>query len=362
MRLLMTTDTVVTEQWQHTLDLITALQTYDIEVALATMGAPLTADQRREARRIPGLSLYESTYKLEWMPDGWRDISKAGEWLRDLEAVVKADVIHLHQYAYGALAWRAPVIISGHACALSWWWAVNGEDAPAVWDSYRDRAARGLRCASIVVAPTYAMLNELEQYYGSLPLSYVIPTGRSRDLLAAQEKDPIILGVGATGDRAKNLTALDRVAPLLSWRVCIAGENSRAGLHQTLHNVDLLGTLARGDLDRWYERAAIFALPARYEPFGVSILDAALSGCALVLTSIPALREVWDGAAMFVPQDNDDALRRALDALIDDAPLRQALALRAQKRARTLSADHMAAGYAQLYTRLRGVRRHARSA
>ncbi len=32
-------------------------------------------------------------------------------------------------------------------------------------------------------------------------------------------------------------------------------------------------------------------LPARYEPFGLSVLEAALSGCALVLGDIPSLRE-----------------------------------------------------------------------
>ena len=35
-------------------------------------------------------------------------------------------------------------------------------------------------------------------------------------------------------------------------------------------------------------------LPARYEPFGLSILEAALSGCALVLGDLPSLRELWD--------------------------------------------------------------------
>lgn len=362
MRVLMTTDTVVPEQWQHTLDLIVALQAYGVEVALATMGALLTADQRREARRIPSLSLHESTYTLEWMSDPWRDIAEAGEWLRDLEAAVAPHVVHLHQYVFGALGWRAPVIISAHACALSWWWAVKGEDAPAKWDVYRERVARGLRSANIVVTPTYAMLADLEQYYGSLPPSYVIPTGHTGSPAPVDAKAPIILGVGAAGDPAKNLAALDRVAPLLDWRVYVASERSRAALHRRLRNVEELGMLASGELAQWYARAAIFALPARYEPFGVSILDAAASGCALVLTSIPALREIWDGAAMFVPPNNDNALRQALEALIADAPLRQALALRAQKRALTLSADHMAAGYVQLYTRLSAERRHARSA
>ena len=58
------------------------------------------------------------------------------------------------------------------------------------------------------------------------------------------------------------------------------------------------------ELVRSYGDASIFALPARYEPFGLSILEAALSGCALVLGDLPSLRELWTGAAMFVPPDD----------------------------------------------------------
>ncbi|MEB3829625.1 glycosyltransferase [Phormidium sp. CCY1219] len=61
------------------------------------------------------------------------------------------------------------------------------------------------------------------------------------------------------------------------------------------------------ELSHWYARAAIYAFPARYEPFGLSVLEAALSGCALVLGDIPRLREMWGDAAVFA---NPDVARR----------------------------------------------------
>ena len=60
----------------------------------------------------------------------------------------------------------------------------------------------------------------------------------------------------------------------------------------------------------WLRRATIFALPARYEPFGLSALEAGLAGCALVLGDIP-MREVWHDAAMFVPPEQPAALENA---------------------------------------------------
>ena len=65
---------------------------------------------------------------------------------------------------------------------------------------------------------------------------------------------------------------------------------------------------------RGIARAAIYALPAHYEPFGLSILEAAMSGCALVLGDIPSLREIWGDAAVFVHPDNRDAVARCLAA------------------------------------------------
>jgi glycosyltransferase involved in cell wall biosynthesis len=96
-------------------------------------------------------------------------------------------------------------------------------------------------------------------------------------------------------------------------------------------------------------RAPIFALPARYEPFGLSILEAALAGCALVLGDIPSLREHWDGVAIFVPPDDPGLLRLALRSLIDDPQLRQTLAMRARRRALGYSARRMALAYLGAY-------------
>ena len=79
-------------------------------------------------------------------------------------------------------------------------------------------------------------------------------------------------------------------------------------------------------------RASIYAMPARYEPFGLSILEAGLSGCALVLGDIPSLREHWEGAAVFVAPDDRDALRSAIARLIDNPGRLAELGRRARVR------------------------------
>jgi glycosyltransferase involved in cell wall biosynthesis len=101
-------------------------------------------------------------------------------------------------------------------------------------------------------------------------------------------------------------------------------------------------------------RAAIFAASARYEPFGLGILEAAASGCALVLGDIPSLRENWQGAALFIAPDDPKAWRGALRHLIDDAGERAQLASAAQQRARGFSREAMARRYMALYREMVG--------
>jgi glycogen synthase len=96
----------------------------------------------------------------------------------------------------------------------------------------------------------------------------------------------------------------------------------------------------------WLSRATVFAEPARYEPFGLAALEAALCGCALVLGDIPSLREVWGEAATFVSPDDPDELAVAVNAALDD-PGRRAAA--ARERARRYRPEMMADAYLDAY-------------
>ena len=108
------------------------------------------------------------------------------------------------------------------------------------------------------------------------------------------------------------------------------------------------------DLVSWMSRAAIYALPARYEPFGLSALEAALCGCALVLGDRPSLREIWGDAALYVDPADAAALERTVQMLIERTRLRDLMAGRALARARELTPRRMADGYHDTYLELTG--------
>ncbi|HET6522461.1 MAG TPA: glycosyltransferase family 4 protein [Geminicoccaceae bacterium] len=349
-RVLMTADPIG-GVWTYALELADGLGRAGVATVLATMGRELAPAQRARAEAVPGLVLEESRLKLEWMPDAGDDVARAGDWLLGLERRHAPDLVHVNGYAHAALPWRAPCIAVAHSCVWSWWRAVKGGPLPPEWYGYARRVAEGLHAAQLVVAPTAAFLDTIQTLYGALPRARVIHNGRSAAAFRpAAVKEEIVFSAGRVWDEAKNVGALDAVAADLGWPVIVAGDwQPPDGRGEPPANALCLSTLDPDQIAAWLARAAVFALPARYEPFGLAALEAGLSGCALVLGDIPTLRELWEDAAVFVPPDDHAALREALRELVRSPSRRAELGRAARARALELGAERMARGYLQAY-------------
>ena len=194
------------------------------------------------------------------------------EMLADRHAV---DLVHINGYAQAALAGGRPAVVVAHSDVLSWWRAVHGEPAPAAWREYRRQIVCGLRAAARVVVPTRAVLDDLRREYG-LPLrnAAIIANGVDIGAFSPQPKRPAIMAGGRIWDAAKNLRLLDDIAPLLAWPVEIAGEtvHPEHGAAELRH-ARALGVLDAAEMRQRLAEAAIYAAPARYEPFALGIPD-----------------------------------------------------------------------------------------
>ncbi len=347
-RVLMTAD-AVGGVWTFALELAAALARHDVATTVAVMGPPPSDAQLHAARRIRGVNVEVGDYPLEWMDDPWADVERAGPWLLALEERLAAEIVHLNGFVHGALPWRSPVLVAGHSCVLSWADATGHELPADHFRTYHDAVARGLRAADHVVAPSRAMAAALCRYYGPLERVAVIPNGRS-NIAKAARKEPFVFTAGRLWDVAKNVDAVVAVAPDVAWPVVLAGDGgARFDADATVQSI---GRLEPQELGEWLARASVFALPARYEPFGLLPLEAALAGCALVLGDIPSLREVWGDAATYVHPDDHGALLAALNALIENPMLLQERAGAARQRARRYPPGRMAGAYRNLYRSL----------
>lgn len=353
-RVLMTAD-AVGGVFTYALELAGGLAASGVAVELATMGRRLFPGQRDEARAVPNLRVHESDFKLEWMDAPWDDVDAAGRWLLELEAQLGPDLVHLSGYAHASLPWSSPVLVAAHSCALSRWRAVKGAKDQPGWDEYSRRARQGLFSADMVVAPSRAMLDSLTTHYGDLPGTRVVRNGRSPDRFAPGAKEDYVLTAGRLWDEAKNIAALHHAAPAIPWPVLAAGD--RGPESKGLDRLRKLGALSPEELSKKLSRAWIYALPARYEPLGLSVLEAGLSACALVLGDIDSLRENWEGAALFVDPNDLKALVLAINALIVEPALRVRLAARARARALELHPAAMSEGYLAAYESLLATRR-----
>jgi glycogen(starch) synthase len=345
--------------WTYALELCEALAPHGVQVMLATMGGYPSAQQESAVSAIPNVSLLGSRYKLEWMDEPWADVEASGAWLLDAERQFAPDVIHLNTLVHGHLAFEAPVLLTVHSCVLSWWASVKGGSIPASWNRYRNEVKTSLQAVETITAPSHAMLRTVRDNYGVDPgHCRVIPNGRAKARYRVGPKEDFVLAAGRLWDEGKNISAMERIAAGLPWPVYLAGDHrSPNGTRIELPGCRMLGQLSPQSMADWYARAAIYALPARYEPFGLSALEAALSGCALVLGDIESLREIWGDAAIFVPPDDTDRLAVALRGLMANRPLRKEMARRSFARALTFTPERMALGYLDAYRELAGGRR-----
>ena len=116
---------------------------------------------------------YPTAFRLEWMHDAEDNIRASSEYLLRIIRETKPDLLHLSQFAYGALNVDVPKVVVAHSDVVSWWVAVHGrEPESSTWiDFYRDTVSRGLAGADAMVVPSRWMGSALVEHYGTRPFA-----------------------------------------------------------------------------------------------------------------------------------------------------------------------------------------------
>jgi len=345
-RLLMTTD-AVGGVWRYSIDLAQSLADHGVETILAVVGPPANPAQRSEAAAVQGLRLVQTGLPMDWTAETAAELDHASERLAALAALVGATTVHLHAPALvGPVRWPVPVVAVAHSCVATWWRAVRSGPMP---DDFAWRTAAmqaGLRNAATAIAPSKAHAAAIKAVYGALPIE-VIHNGSGMGPQPKRERCRAVLTAGRLWDEGKAVAWLDRVAAGLDAPVMAAGGcRGPDGSVVQFKHLRLLGSLSPGELADAYAGSTVFASMARYEPFGLAVLEAARAGMALVLSDTPGFRELWDGAAIFVASEAD--LPAALgEALATPEPW----AARAQARSAAYTLDATAAATLDVHRR-----------
>ncbi len=335
--------------WQYSLDLIASLVRQDAEVLLVTQGPEPSAEQLRQLEEIPRARWKHLDVSLEWMPDGFNEFSRACRAMLEFEREFQADLIHLNGYSLAVAPWKAPVVVVAHSCVFSWWQAVHHNTPDGSWAEYRERVTQGLEAASEIVAPSDFMRDSISLHYGIAPERVrVIHNFSTAPVTKRGEKQPYVLAVGRMWDRAKNMQLLRTIANDLVWPLRVAGGDEAV---LTEGSISYLGRLSHEGVLAQMAEASIFVHPAVYEPFGLAVLEAARSGCCLVLADTPSLRELWDGAAIFLRPDDSRGWIEQINWLSRNRDQREELAARATASAGRFHGEDISAEYRHLYER-----------
>ncbi len=105
------------------------------------------------------------------------------------------------------------------------------------------------------------------------------------------------------------------------------------------------------DIQSAYGAADIFVSSARYEGFGLSILEAMRAGLPVVATEVGGVPEILDHghSGLLIPQGEPDALEETLLELLHDPELRRSLSEGARNRSEDFTVDKMVEEYRNLY-------------
>src|SRR3954470_11529141 len=350
-RILMTSD-AVGGVWTYSTGLASALAAAGMEVHLVTLG-PSPQGEKRAMLRGGRIRLIESNLALEWQDPCAEDLPNARRFLEDLEDEIQPDVVHLNGFREATFDWLAPVLVVAHSCVNSWALACDDTEwlAEPKWQNYTRAVAAGLNKAQAWVTPSRAFHDVICTLYRPVSPGAVIWNGIPPAVSPPSSKRRFILAAGRMWDAAKNVSALASASKGLDWPVFVAGPRSDSRSNGAGGGT-FMGELAHSALRARMQRAAIFVSPARYEPFGLSVLEAASAGCALVLSDIPTFRELWSGAALFVDPNSERALRETLAGLCVDDRERTRLQVAARQRSERYSLARSADAYHALYERL----------
>jgi glycosyltransferase involved in cell wall biosynthesis len=350
LRLLLVTD-AVGGVWVYSVELARALKPLGIETILAVMGPAPNAKQREQAAEI---KLIDTGLPLEWLDTSPSEMRRAGEALASIARREQVDIVQTNSAAILAdCEFDQPCVAVQHSCVASWWAAVKGTPLPYSFLWRRELVECGLNRASTVVAPSIAFAAETARIYDVNAPVVAVHNGRRPVVASAPMQADFVLTASRLWDEGKNVATLDAAAARLKVPFEAAGpQYGPNGACVELRHMRGLGEVSSSRLAGLLAARPIFASAALYEPFGLSVLEAAYAGSALVLSDIPTHREMWGGTAIFVPARDEAAFASAIQDLLNDVDERQQLGQLARARAQLYTPERMAGGMYDIYARV----------
>lgn len=124
------------------------------------------------------------------------------------------------------------------------------------------------------------------------------------------------------------------------WQSAAVAQRTQAlGLERFVHQT---GYVSADDLRAFYHACDIFVMPSLHEGFGLPVVEAMACGAPVIVSEIPALREIAGSAALYFDPLDENALAEVLRQVLADETLAAELRCRGRVRAEQFSWERAA--------------------
>jgi D-inositol-3-phosphate glycosyltransferase len=117
------------------------------------------------------------------------------------------------------------------------------------------------------------------------------------------------------------------------------------------HHVQFLGSIAHGDLVKYYNASNLVVVPSRYESFGLVALEAFASGKPTIASNVGGLSSIINNGSngFLVESENVDELSAKIEEVLNNINLSSKIGFQAYLDAKNYSWDHTAYSVFQVY-------------
>ncbi len=340
----------------------------DLNIRPVAAWSSLSPEKLAALRADTGLELVKLGHRLT--PLAWHYLD-----VPTLERLIggQVDVVHAVSLGY-AIATRKPYVVTVHDLGPLTHPEYFTNTKPWIMEkSLRQAEAR----ADAIVCVSQSTADEVEGYLGAhvAPRLRVIKEGVSPEFFAPSDiaclkglplpadDVPVILTAGKISPR-KNvqgvLRALKQVLDQIDHHLVLVGgagwetetvlkEMDDGALRSRVH---LLDYVSDEQLRALYKRAALYIHPSLYEGFGLTVLEAMVSGVPVITSNTSSLPEVAGDAGLLVDPSSDEAIAEAILTICSDAELAQVKIQAGLARAQLFSWDACATELRDLFVEI----------
>lgn len=104
--------------------------------------------------------------------------------------------------------------------------------------------------------------------------------------------------------------------------------NAELSVYSNRKGIRFFGYVTGSELPRLYRNATAYINPSLYEGFGIPLVEAMDQECALVVSNIPAFREVCEDAALYFDPLNIADIADKMNRIMNDEEMRKQLIIK----------------------------------